>query len=269
MNTKIDVILKKKLKNPVLIAGLPGIGLVGKISVDYMVSELKPKPQLFAKVYSNSFPPAVHAKNSILEIIHDELFCYSTKKRDYLFLVGPVQPILGNLPNSDEHYEFSETLSDFANKLGIKEIYTFAGLNIGENRMKAKPKVAFVCSDDKTKKEIEKKKIQNTYFDKDNKDTLISGIAGLLPGVAYQKHKIVGVCLMGETDSKLTYGDPASAKEVLEIALKLFPDLSLDLKSIVESAKKIEDSFSKMVKDIEKMNQAPKEDAQVRNNYIR
>jgi len=268
MNTKIDILLKKKLKNPVLIAGLPGIGLVGKISVDYMVNELKPKPVLFAKVYSNSFPPAVHAKNSILEIIHNEIFLYSGKKRDYLFLVGPVQPVLGNLPNSEEHYEFSETLSDFANKQGVTEIYTFAGLNIGENRLKAKPKVAFVCSDEKLKKAIDTKKIQNTYFDKDNKDTLISGVAGLLLGVAYQKHKISGACLMGETDSKLTYGDPASAKEVLEIALKLFPDISLDLKSIVESAKKIENSFSKMAKDIEKMNQAPKEETS-RNNYIR
>jgi len=269
MSTKIDIIHKKKLNNPVLIAGLPGIGLVGKIAVDYLVSELKPKPTLFAKVYSDSFPPAVHAKNSILEVIHDELHIYSSKTRDYLFLVGPVQPALGNVPNSQDHYEFSESISSFAKKIGVKEIYTFAGLNIGDQRMKTKPKVACVTTDNKTKLNFEKQKITNIYFDKDNKDTLISGVAGLLPGVAYQNHKISGICLMGETDSKLTYGDPASAKEILEITLKLFPDLKLDLKSILESAKKIEESFSKMAKDIEKMNQPQKEEHQSRNNYIR
>jgi hypothetical protein len=269
MSTNIDIILKKKLKNPVLIAGLPGIGLVGKIAVDYLVSELKPKPTLYAKIYSNSFPPAVHAKNSVLEIIHDEIHVYSGKVRDYLFLVGPVQPVLGNVPNSQDHYEFSESIASFAKKNGIKEIYTFAGLNIGDLRMKSKPKVACVTSDDKTKVSLEKKKIVNIYFDKDNKDTLISGVAGLLPGIAYQVHKIPGICSMGETDSKLTYGDPASAKEILEITLKLFPDLKLDLKSIVESAKKIEESFSKIAKDIEKMNQPQKEEAPIRNNYIR
>ena len=269
MSTTIDIILKKKLKNPVLIAGLPGIGLVGKIAVDYLVSELKPKPILLAKVYSDSFPPAVHAKNSVLEIIHDELYVYSSKKRDYLFLVGPVQPALGNVPNSQDHYEFSESIAAFAKKSGIKEIYTFAGLNIGDQRMKTKPRVACVTSDEKTRTDLEKKKLTNIYFDKNNKDTLISGVAGLLPGIAYKNYKISGVCLMGETDSKLTYGDPASAKEILEITLKLFSELKLDLKSILDSAKKIEESFSKISKDIAKMNQSPKEDLSLRNNYIR
>jgi len=269
MKTDINQILKKKLNNPIFIAGLPGIGLVGKIAVDYLVSELKPKPVLFAKVYSDSFPPAVHAKNSILEIIHDEIYVYSSNKRDYLFLVGPVQPALGNLPNSQDHYDFSERIADFAKKTGTKEVYTFAGLNIGDQRMKSKPKVACVASDESTKSILEKKKLTNIYFDKNNKDTLISGVAGLLPGIVYKKYNIPGVCLMGETDSKLTYGDPASAKEILEITLKIFPDLKLDLKSILESAKKIEESFSKMEKDIEKMNQPSKDDSSQRSNYIR
>jgi proteasome assembly chaperone (PAC2) family protein len=269
MSTRIDIVLKKKLKNPILIAGLPGIGLVGKIAVDYLVSELKAKPVLFAKVYSDSFPPAVHAKNLVLEIIHDEIHVYSSKVRDYLFLVGPVQPVLGNIPNSQEHYEFAREIASFAKKVGVKEIYTFAGLNIGDQRMKTKPKVACVATDSKTKLNFEKKKLSTIYFDKDNKDTLISGVAGLLPGIAYQAHKISGACLMGETDSKLITGDPASAKEILEITLKLFPDLNLNLKSIVDSAKKIEESFSKITKDIEKMNQPQKEEHQARNNYIR
>jgi hypothetical protein len=39
---KIDQISKKpKLNNPILIEGLPGIGNVGKVTVDFLIDELK------------------------------------------------------------------------------------------------------------------------------------------------------------------------------------------------------------------------------------
>ena len=41
---------KPNLKNPVLIEGLPGIGNVGKIVVDFMVDELK--AQKVYEIYS-------------------------------------------------------------------------------------------------------------------------------------------------------------------------------------------------------------------------
>jgi hypothetical protein len=253
MVTKINIISKKKLKNPVLLVGLPGIGLVGKIAIDYLLNELKPKPEKYAEIYSDTFPPAVHTKNSIMELIRDEIYVYSTKKRDVLLLVGPVQPVLSNLLNNAEHYEFSETIASFANKSGVKEIYTFAGLNIGDKRISNKPKVIGVCTDKKTREVLEKKKITNLFFDDTNKDTLISGVAGLLPSIANSLYNISGVCVMGETNSQLTYGDPSSAKEVLEIILKLF-ELTIDLKAITENSKKIEESFSNITKNLEKMN---------------
>jgi proteasome assembly chaperone (PAC2) family protein len=77
-----------------------------------------------------------------------------------------------------------------------------------------------------------------------------------------RKQKMI---LMGETNSQLTYGDPASAKEVLEVTLKLF-DLQVDLKTIIENSKKIEQSFSEITKNLEKMNN--KEES-TPNNYIR
>jgi len=266
MVTKINLISKKKLKNPVLLVGLPGIGLVGKIAIDYLVNELKPKPEKYAEIYSDSFPPAVHVKNSVMELIKDEIYFYSTKKRDILLLVGPVQPVLGNLLNNKEHYEFSETIANFANKNNVKEIYTFAGLNVGDKRINNKPKVIGVCTTKNTKELIENKKIANLFFDNANKDTLVSGVAGLLPSIASNLHNISGVCLMGETNSQLTYGDPSSAKEVLEITLKLF-ELTVDLKTIMDSSKKIEQSFSNITKNLEKMQN--KEEPNNHSNYIR
>ena len=43
MNIDISINVKKSLKKPVLFIGLPGIGLVGKIVVEYLVKNLKAK----------------------------------------------------------------------------------------------------------------------------------------------------------------------------------------------------------------------------------
>ncbi|MFA5745247.1 MAG: PAC2 family protein [archaeon] len=259
MVTKIDVIKQQKLRNPVLLVGLPGIGLVGKIATDYLVNELKPKATIYATIVSDTFPPAVHAKSSMLELIMDNVYLYKGKTKDFLFVVGPVQPNLSNIANSFEHYEFSESIADFSKKQGVKEIYTFAGLNIGEKRLNQKPRVLAVTSDKDTKEKLKKKKIENVIFDDTQGDTLISGVAGLLVGVAYYNHKIPGCCFMGETDQKLIFGDQGSARSILGVMCSMF-DFKVDMKKIDTQAKKIEESFQEIqekIKELEKKKDAP------------
>ena len=52
-----------KMKNPVLIEGLPGIGNVGKIAIDFLIDELK--PNLVYTLYSYSFPHSVYINDLI------------------------------------------------------------------------------------------------------------------------------------------------------------------------------------------------------------
>jgi len=254
VSTNINIIKRKKLKNPVLLVGLPGIGLVGKIAVDYIVKELGSKCKEYAKITSDSFPPAVHTKKGFIELIYDSIYVYRYKNKDYLFLIGPVQPSLVNASNSKSHYEFADKIADFCKKANVKEIYTFAGINVGEKRLKKSPKVISVFTDKKIKKKISKIKISNLNSKKVEIDTLISGVAGLLIGRSYYKYKISGCCFLGETDQKLVFGDQGSAKNILQIISKLV-DFKVDLKKINKEAKKIEQSFNKItnkIKDIDK-----------------
>jgi uncharacterized protein len=237
MVTKIKILKKQKLKKQILFVGLPGIGLVGKIAVDYLVNELKPKAKLYAKVISDNFPPAVHTKNSILNLIYDEIYVYKTKTRDYLFLIGPVQPSLMMPINSSQHYEFSQTIAKFLKDTGTQKIFTFAGINVGQKRLNKNPSVIMVSSDTKTKDSITKKKINNLIVDNSKTDALISGVAGLLIAIAYNDYNIPGCCFMGETDQKLVFGDQGSAKSVLQVISKLV-DFKFDLKKIDKEAKK-------------------------------
>ena len=56
--TTIVEIEKVKMKNPILIEGLPGIGLVGKIAADHMIDELGAKQ--VAQLISPHFPHQPH-----------------------------------------------------------------------------------------------------------------------------------------------------------------------------------------------------------------
>jgi hypothetical protein len=243
MPTKILLTKKVALNNGILLVGLPGIGLVGKIAVDYLLKELKPLK--VGEIYSDSFPPSVHTKNSKIHLIKNELFYLTYKKQDFFILAGPVQPTLDfKVGSAHEHYEFSETLVNYFKSTGVKEIITLAGINIGDKRLNQKPGVIVAGTDD------EILKTWNKFGTKeDKKEGLISGAAGLLVGLG-KLHNMSGACLMGETNAQLVYGDQGSAKRVLEVLSKRFK-FNLNMKKIDKEAKDIEKAFNELTKQLE------------------
>ena len=71
MATIVKFVKEIKAKDAVLFTGLPGIGLVGKIVVDYLLKQVK--AERVAEIVSDSFPPSVHTRNGLIEMIKDEL----------------------------------------------------------------------------------------------------------------------------------------------------------------------------------------------------
>ncbi len=259
MNTRIEVVKKKKLKSPVLITGLPGIGLVGKIAVDYLLTQFK--LEKLANIYSDSFPPSVHTEKGVLELIRDELFLYEFKNRSFLFLAGPVQPSLDiRMALPRDHYEFAEKIVLFAKKLGVKKIYTIAGINVGDKRMERAPRAVVAATDKKILEEFKALDARVDY-----RGGLISGAAGLLLGIG-KAHGISGACIMGETNAKLIYGDHGAAKRVLELLVKKF-GFRVNMKNIEKEAHNIEDAFSQLSKQLEEKKEEDEEDSDL--SYVR
>lgn len=243
MATKVVFLKKKKLSNPVLIVGLPGIGLVGKICVDYFLKQFK--TELIAKIYSDSFPPTVRTKGGVIELITDQLHAFKFGNKHYIFLAGPVQPNLDpRTASSQEHYDFAEQIVDAMKKLGVKQIFTLAGINIGDKRMEVQPKIIVAATNKKLLEQIKALGAKS-----DRAEGLISGAAGLLLGVG-EKHGIEGACLMGETNTRLVYGDHGAAKTLIELLVKLF-GFKVDMKSIEREAKNIEEAFRKLAVQFE------------------
>jgi uncharacterized protein (TIGR00162 family) len=243
MPTKILVLKKLSLSDATLLVGLPGIGLVGKISVDYLLKQFK--TEKVAEVLSDSFPPSIHTKGSKILLIKNEVFYLKYKKKDFLFLAGPVQPALDfKVGSSHEHYEFAETMVNFFKSLGVKEIVTLAGINVGGARMSSKPKVIVAATDEGVLGQWKKAGAKE-----DRKEGLISGAAGLIAGLG-QLHGIKAACLMGETNAQLVYGDHGSAKSVIEVLSKRF-GFKLDMHSIEKETKNIEKAFTELNKQLE------------------
>ncbi len=243
MGTRVVFVKEKKLENPILFTGLPGIGLVGKIAADYMLKQFK--SEKIAEIHSDSFPPSVHTRNAMVELIKDEIYSVESNGNAFLFLVGPVQPSLDFRAGSAiEHYEFASKIVESMKKMGVKEVYTLAGINIGDKRLEREPEVIVASTSKKLLAEI-----NGLGAVADKKEGLISGAAGLIVGIA-QQEGIDGVCLMGETSAKLVYGDHGAAKKVIELLIKKF-GFKVNLDQIAQEARNIEAAFAQLSKQLE------------------
>lgn len=249
MPTKIVFLKKKEMNAPVLLTGLPGIGLVGKICVDYLLKQFK--AEKIAELTSDSFPPSVHTFDSQIELIKDELYHCSIGKKDFLFLAGPVQPSLDfHYGSAQEHYEFARAIVEAVAVLGVKEAYTLAGINVGEQRMLKEPQIVAAATNKKLLLELKK---LGAITQK--QDGLISGAAGLILGIAKERG-IEGACLMGETNASLIYGDHGAAKKLIEFLVKLF-GFTVKMEEIEKESKNIERAFTQLAKQFEQEEEKP------------
>ena len=236
--TVIEEIVNVKLKDPVLIEGLPGLGMVGRIATRYLTKQLDAKP--FARLYSPHFPyyVLVNQKGSV-RLLHC-LFSFwknKTGKHDLIFLTGDSQA-----QTIEGQYDVADTILDFAEKHGVKAIITIGGYR---KEAEKKPKVVAVSTD----LELLNKALKADAIASPSGNPIV-GTAGLLLGLA-KFRKTSALCLLGETRGYLP--DPEAAKGVLTVLqniLKIEIDLS-DIDKEIERAKKVIERMKKIAKERE------------------
>lgn len=209
---------KAKFNNPILVEGLPGIGNVGKIAVDFLVDTLK--PDLLYKIHSHSFPHSVflNDKNQV-ELPSVNILNYSSPARDIMFLAGDVQPI-----NERESYAFCEKMLDFVGELGCNEIITLGGIGL-PTEVKA-PAIFGAVTDAETLKKY--KRYSGIKFTTSERVDAIVGASGLLLGLA-RLRGMRGVSLLTETYANQYHFGFLEAKTVLYELKKILALKNLDL----------------------------------------
>lgn len=227
-----------KLKDPVFIEGLPGVGNVGRIAAGYLAEQLKTEE--FAELFSSHFLPFVLLHQSgAVHVLKNEFFFWKAKKkgqRDLVILIGDSQSI-----DPQGHYEIVETVLDFLEKLNVKEIITIAGLNVG--KLDRDPKVIGAVSDPEL---IKKYSNYGIDFDAGSKVGTIVGASGLFLGLGrYRGMK--GLCLLGETSGFPIIPDPKSAEVVLRTLTKIL-NIKIDMDKLEDKVKEMENFMKKIEK---------------------
>lgn len=200
--TFIKEIVKMDLKNPILIEGLPGLGLVGKIAIRHLIKQLKAKK--FAFLYSPHFPYfVIVSKKGNVRLLRGTFYCWINNdgKNDLILFTGDSQA-----QTIEGQYEISDRILDFAGQYNAKLIIT-----IGGYRMEAKNKPEVIAA--ATNSEFLDRALKAGAQVSPSGSPIV-GTAGLILGLSHFR-KIDALCLLGETRGYLP--DPKSAKSVLEV----------------------------------------------------
>ena len=235
-----------KLNKPVFIEGLPGIGNVGKIAVDFLIDELKAK-KLF-EITSYTFPHSVFVnEDNLVELPVVEVFYRQlSNKRDVLLLGGDVQPI-----DEVSSYEFSDKILDLAQKQNVGEIITLGGIGLSE--IPKKPKVYCTGNSKKIVDAYKSDLVSNNLYGVVGP---IVGVSGLLLGLA-SKRNIDAACLLAETYGHPMYLGIKGAKEILKVLNKKL-ELKIDVNKLDREIKDIE---NEIMKKSEQLNEVSKQTA--------
>lgn len=194
---------------PVLIAGLPGVGHVGKLVVDHLVQVLS--AEKVAEITSTLFPPQMYlGENAVLRLPRNEVFFVpaSGVSPALLLLAGDCQST-----TPEGHYVLAEAYLRVLDLLGVQRIYTLGGYGIGT--MVDHPRVLSALSSASLKEEVLG---AGAPVSSEEPVGGIIGAAGLLITLG-RLHGIDGVALLGETSGYLV--DPVSATAVLDVLERL------------------------------------------------
>ncbi len=217
-------------KDPILIEGLPGLGLVGKIALRYLIKQLKAKK--VAYLYSPHFPYFVLVnKKGNVRLLRGAFYYYKNPNgaNDIVLFTGDSQS-----QTIEGQYEIADQILNFSEKHGIKTIATIGGYRM---EPKEKPKV-FIAA---TSQEVLDKALQ-AGATLSTSGSPIVGTAGLILGLAKFK-KINALCLLGETRGYLP--DPLAAKSILEVLKSTF-NFELDLTGLNEEIARAETMVTRL-----------------------
>jgi hypothetical protein len=215
----------------VLIEGLPGIGNVGKVAIDFIIDQTDAK-----KVYeffSFSFPNSVFVnEDNLVDLPTIELYHVRQGKRDFLLLAGDTQPT-----EEVASYSFSDRVLSLAKDNGVGEVITLGGIGLSKP-----PKNAKVYCTGNSKKIVSKycrdTKVNHKLFGVVGP---IIGVSGVMLGLA-KRYDMDAISLLAETYSHPMFIGVKGARKILEVLDKKLA-FGLDLTIIDQEIKEIEEEM--------------------------
>lgn len=194
MNVKVNLTSPIKAKNPVVIVGIPGVGLVGSIATTYLIDQLK--FDSLGYFSSDQFAP--------LAAIHDYIpmpaaRIHGSEKENIIVIVSEMA-----IPVSLSHV-MAERIFDFAKSINASMIITLGGISLKEEENA----IYVVSSDRMLVKDVLTKKMARSI-----KEGASTGVTGLLLAKGnIEKFPVVSILAEASQD----YPDPKASANALRV----------------------------------------------------
>lgn len=239
----VNRLASPQLRDPVLVAGWPGMGLVAFRAVSFMLEKLETRP--LAEFESREIYPLknVEINEGLIETsrLPESRAYYHVadgEGRDLVLFLGEEQPVAGG------EWNLSSEILELGAALGVRDVYTFAAM-VTHIDHRAKPRVWGCATNPDLVQVLERSDVSIMQ------DGQISGLNGLLLGVA-RSRGMNGTCLLGELPYYLTQiAYPTASLVVLERFCDIV-GLSLDLDELraLSAATQAEiDTYFEQIKD--------------------
>lgn len=224
MNPSDDILIietkKIDVENPIIIEGVPDIGLVGSIAVSHMVAEQNFEEVGYIK--SDLFPPVM--------VVHDRKVLNPVR----IFQKGKLIAILSEIPiDPKAGFILSKRLTEWYKEKGAQLIISISGTPIQERIDIDEPQVFGTSNNESILKKMEELGVQILQ------EGFISGFYALI-----LKNSIeIGLnssILLAQCYS--SYPDPGAAASILKILNKM-TDLNVDVKPLIEQAEDLKVNY--------------------------
>jgi uncharacterized protein len=219
----MEIKLFKKPKNPILIEGFPGFGLIGTIATEYLIDHLD--AELIGKVIMNESPAVVAIHND--KVVQPLGIFYSKKKN--IVIIHAVSASTGM------EWKLADIIKKLAKDLNVKEIVSLEG--VGSSTVKLNADRVFYFSNNAVfKKNLDKLGLNPL------KEGIIMGVTGAL---LLNAEKMPLSCLFAETKSDLP--DSKAAARIIS-ALDKYLGLKVDPQPLIAQAEKFEEKLKGLLK---------------------
>lgn len=114
----------KNIKNPIIIQGFPGIGNIGKMTVDYLIEKNKAKKIM--SIYSSYIANTVIIdKDNLIKMLAIKIYHTEINKKNFLFISGDTQPL-----NKYYSYLTAENIVNIVKETEPQLIMTLGGIGL-------------------------------------------------------------------------------------------------------------------------------------------
>ncbi|MGZ8891892.1 MAG: proteasome assembly chaperone family protein [Halobacteriota archaeon] len=212
-------------KNPVILEGFPGIGLVGNIVATQIASELKMKQ--IGTIESRLFPP--------ITVLYDGLTfapvrIYEDPQNNFIVVLSDIliHPMIA--------YDIGKSVINWAQSLNARLNIPIAGIAT----MREQRTVYAAATG-----------AEQLNLVKDKAETLVTGsISGIAGSIMNESHirKLPALCLLGETQGPTP--DPRAAARVIDVVSDVL-QLDISTQKLLEEADHIETELQKLAEQVQ------------------